>query len=116
MSRIALGFADDFAICSLLPEDTEALANSADPAEADAVFISCGSMGIRPVLTAVERALGKPSAHHDYGRDAERTARARHQGAARRNGKAVRFPALSEATPERRCAFVFSCIQFCRGP
>jgi maleate isomerase len=60
MSRVALGFAGDRAICALLPKGTEALAKSADHAEADAVFISCGSMRIRPVLIAVERALGKP--------------------------------------------------------
>jgi len=60
LSRISLGLSGDRQICALLPADTEALAKSADHAEADAVFISCGSMRIRPVLAAVERALGKP--------------------------------------------------------
>ncbi len=60
LSRSSLGLSGDRQICALLPEDTETLATSADHAEAEAVFISCGSMRIRPVLAAVEGALGKP--------------------------------------------------------
>lgn len=60
LTRVALGLAGDRAICALLPEDTYAVAKSADHVDAQAVFISCGSMRIRPVLADIERELGKP--------------------------------------------------------
>ncbi len=60
LTRVALGLTGDRAICALSPEDTYALAKAADHVEADAVFISCGSMRIRSVINEVERELGKP--------------------------------------------------------
>jgi len=60
LTRVALGLAGDRAICALLPEDTYRLASSADHTQAEAVFISCGSMRIQPVLSDIEDELGKP--------------------------------------------------------
>jgi maleate cis-trans isomerase len=60
LTQVALGLSGDSVICALLPEDTYALAKSADHKDAQAVFISCASMRIGSIIEEVEEELGKP--------------------------------------------------------
>ncbi len=60
VNQVSLGCSNDIEICSLLPEDTYALAKKADHHEADVVLISCAAMRIGNLVEEIESDIGKP--------------------------------------------------------